>query len=170
MVKQMKSRPMPVPTPFTQPYWDGAKQGKLMIQRCQSCKTYYHPPAASCAKCAGQDGAELVFEQVSGRGTLYSHTLIRDTRMRGFEEIMPYHAIMVELAEQPRLIHYGNMPETDPKELRIGAPVEVIFIYIGEGSKSRRRRGSGTGTLHVSLYFGGQVHPRRIQRGDKDPG
>ncbi|MQF82554.1 hypothetical protein FIM02_00075 [SAR202 cluster bacterium AD-802-E10_MRT_200m] len=78
LMKQLQSRPMPIVTPFTQPYWDGALSGKLMIQRCNHCKSYYHPPVSSCAKCVGEEEAALEFEVVSGRGTVYSHTLIRE--------------------------------------------------------------------------------------------
>ncbi|MQF82584.1 hypothetical protein FIM02_00230 [SAR202 cluster bacterium AD-802-E10_MRT_200m] len=135
LMKQLQSRPMPIVTPFTQPYWDGALSGKLMIQRCNHCKSYYHPPVSSCAKCVGEEEAALEFEVVSGRGTVYSHTLIRDTRIKGFEDIMPYTVVMVELEEQPRLIHYANMPQTEADEITVGASVEVIFIDIGDGIK-----------------------------------
>ena len=84
-------------------------------------------------KCAGNEEAILCFEQVSGKGSVFTHTLIRDTRMKGFENIMPYPVVLVELAEQPRLIHYANMPTTNLEDIRIGRPVEVMFIEIGEG-------------------------------------
>ena len=132
-MRELQIRPIPIPTEITQPYWDGAKKHQLMIQRCQRCKTYYHLPVASCAKCAGNEEAILCFEQVSGKGSVFTHTLIRDTRMKGFENIMPYPVVLVELAEQPRLIHYANMPTTNLEDIRIGRPVEVMFIEIGEG-------------------------------------
>lgn len=132
-MRELKTRPIPVPTEITQPYWDGAKQHKLMIQRCKRCGTYYHLPIASCPKCAGNQEAKLIFEEVSGKGLIFTHTLIRDSRMKGFEDIMPYPVVLVELVEQPRLIHYGNMPTTKIEDIRIGLPVEVMFIEIGDG-------------------------------------
>ena len=133
MMKQPKSRPLPRPTPLSQPYWDAAGQGHLAIQRCQTCKTYYHPPVAQCTNCIRHGGSTLSFERVSGRGKVYSYTVIRDTRIKGFEDVLPYTVVLIELDEAPGLIHYGNMAETDAKDIQIGAPVEVMFMAIGDG-------------------------------------
>ena len=134
-MKQPKSRPLPIPSPLTQPYWDAAKRGKLAIQRCSACRTYYHLPIDSCPKCVDKPGAKLSFEEVSGKGKIFTHTLVRDTRIQGFADIQPFPVVLVELAEQPFLIHYGNLPENEPSEIKIGTPVELIFVDIGGGFK-----------------------------------
>ena len=135
-MQQLTKRPIPVPNPLTQPFWDATKEGKLVIQRCQSCHTCYHPPIQVCMDCLAQ-GKEstLAFEQVSGRGTIYSHTLIHDTRLAGFEEILPYPVVLVELEEQKGLIVNANMPDTKPEEIHSDVPVEVYFIDVGSGHK-----------------------------------
>lgn len=127
-------RPLPVPDMLTQPIWDGANEGKLVIQRCQNCQTYYHPPVHTCARCVllGQQG-ELCFPQVTGRGTIYSFTVIHDTRLGNFEKVLPYPLVLIELDEQPGLILNGNMPTTAMDDLQIGAAVQVVFVDIGSG-------------------------------------
>ncbi len=128
------SRPLPAPDVLTQPFWDAARQGKLAIQRCQTCHTYYHPPVRECLRCvASGSPCELAFEPVSGRGRIYSHTLVHDTRLKGFEAVLPYRLIQVELAEQVGLLLFANMPDSPGEAIRIGAAVEVVFIEIGDG-------------------------------------
>lgn len=124
----------PKPDALTQPFWDAAKQRKLAIQRCQTCRTYYHPPVAECPRCiASRSKSELAFEPVSGKGTIYSYTIIHTTRVKGFEKAAPYPLVFVELAEQPGLLLCANMPDTKVEDIRSGAPVEVVFEDIQGG-------------------------------------
>jgi len=127
-------RPLPVPDILTKPIWDAANEGRLVIQRCQDCQTYYHPPVHTCARCvlSGQFG-QLHFAPVTGRGAIYSYTIIHDTRLGNFEKVLPYPVVLVELDEQPGLMLNGNMPTTLIGDLRIGSVVQVIFPDIGSG-------------------------------------
>ena len=121
---------MPLASEQTRPYWDGAKDGKLTIQRCQSCGYYNHPPNYMCVNCKDRD-AELKWEAVSGNGTLYTHYICYDTSISGFEEKVPYAVILVELDEQPGLILMSNILnhqyDVFGKGLEMGLPLEVIF-------------------------------------------
>ena len=122
----------PIPDELTQPFWDAAKEGLLKIQRCQSCRMYCHPPVRECGSCSSET---LAFEQVSGRGTLYSYTIIHTSRVKGFDGLTPYPVAFIELEEQPGLILCGNMPETAVDELQIGVSTEVFFVDIEGGFK-----------------------------------
>ena len=50
-------------------FWDGAAEGRLVIQRCADCGTLRHPPAPMCGTCGSfaWDVAEA-----SGRGRIVS--------------------------------------------------------------------------------------------------
>ena len=85
----------------------------------------------------------MAFEQVSGRGALYSYTIIHTTRVKGFDALTPYPVAFIELEEQPGLILCGNMPETAVEDLHIGAPAEVYFFEIQDGFKLPDFRLSG---------------------------
>ena len=66
------TRPLPVPTPETAAFWNGARQGRLIIQRCTDCANAYFPPRPFCPAC----GSRAVDEEVaSGRATLYSYVI-----------------------------------------------------------------------------------------------
>ena len=127
-------RALPNPDPSTEPFWEAARQGKLVIQRCRTCGTYYHPPLPECLRCrdAGAQ-SDLAFEQVSGYGSIYSYVHIHTTRVKGFEKVTPYPVVFVELDEQPGLILSVNMPGVKRQDLRMGARVEAVFIDIGQG-------------------------------------
>ncbi|MCC6383086.1 MAG: OB-fold domain-containing protein [Dehalococcoidia bacterium] len=117
-------KPVPLPDDLTAPYWEGAGRRELCIQRCCRCRTFAHPPESLCPAC---NSPELRFEAVSGRGRVYSFTVVRDNVTRGFEAEVPYVVALVELAEQKRLIVVTNLPEADPERVRVGSPVVVDF-------------------------------------------
>jgi uncharacterized OB-fold protein len=123
-------RPVPVPDDISQPFWQAANEGRLVIQRCTSCRRYYHPPVGTCFECLT---APLVYEPVSGRGTIYSFTITHDARQPAFEAIQPFPVVVVELEEQAELFLLTNMPGTPLDAIRIGAPVEVRFEELTEG-------------------------------------
>ncbi|MGZ9144197.1 MAG: Zn-ribbon domain-containing OB-fold protein, partial [Candidatus Binatia bacterium] len=68
-------KPLPEVTPVNQPFWDGAKAGKLMMQKCANCSTWVFPPRPVCGDCASE---KLEWVQVSGKGKVFCFTIIRE--------------------------------------------------------------------------------------------
>jgi uncharacterized OB-fold protein len=121
--------PLPVADELTRPFWEAARKGQLVIQRCQESGRWFHPPRPLCTCCVSSD---LAFEPVSGRGTVYTFVVMRDRRVRGFQDRVPYVNVWVELEEQPFLTVVANLVDAEPKEARIGMPVEVTFERLTE--------------------------------------
>jgi hypothetical protein len=117
-------KPVPVADELSRPFWDAAKERRLVIQRCGSCGYYNHPPRRFCDACLVQD---LRFETISGRGTIYTFTVMHQRDVAGFEDDAPFINIVVELAEQPQLLMVSNLPIADRNKVSIGAAVEVVF-------------------------------------------
>lgn len=114
-------RPAPRPDRLTEPFWSAVADGVLKIQRCGGCGTYFHPPVGICPDCLSSG---LEYSPVSGKGSLYSFTVTRSgARHPAFGSRLPYTVALVELAEQPGLLLFCNMPENDPAELRVGQRV-----------------------------------------------
>ena len=42
------TKPLPQPDEASQPFFDGAKQGKLMLMRCDNCGAYRYPARDRC--------------------------------------------------------------------------------------------------------------------------
>jgi uncharacterized protein len=123
-------KPVPIPDQVSKPFWDACNEKRLVIQRCQQCKRYHHPPQPICPDCLSVD---LVYEPVSGRGTINSYTITRDARQPAFIAIQPYVVAQIELEEQPELIMLSNLPSARHEDVKIGLPVEVEFEEIVPG-------------------------------------
>ncbi|HEX3591189.1 MAG TPA: Zn-ribbon domain-containing OB-fold protein [Pseudonocardiaceae bacterium] len=123
-----RTKAVPVPTPETQPYWDGAARGELRIQRCVSCERPFFYPRTSCPFCGS---GEIEWFTTSGRATLYSYT-ITHRAAPGFEDDAPYAIAVVQLAEGPRMMaNIVGVPNT-PDNLVLDMDLEVTFEQRGD--------------------------------------
>jgi uncharacterized protein len=123
------SRPRPVPTDLTEPFWAAVGRGELVIARCQTCGRWEHPPFPVCPQCYG---TKFAFEAVAGTGTIHSMTILTADLDPRFAEIAPLAVIAAELDEQPGLIVVGNVLGADPGSVRIGARCAVEFERIDD--------------------------------------
>ncbi len=125
---QQRSKSLPKPTPETQPYWDGAREGRLMIMHCNGCGQDYFYPRPYCPKCFS---ADTTWKQASGRATLHTY-LINHRPAPGFEAEAPYVIAVVQLEEGPRMM--SNLVDVvpDPATLQIDMPLEVVFDKVND--------------------------------------
>ncbi len=105
------------------PLWDGTSRKELLIQRCNACGAFRHPPSPICQNCLS-DQHEWV--PASGRGSVYTFAVVRQALGRGWEEKVPYVVAVIELEEGPRFL--SNVVNVDPDAVRIGMPVEVTYL------------------------------------------
>jgi uncharacterized OB-fold protein len=125
-----RPKPIPVPDDLTRPFWEGAKERRLVVQRCGACGYYNHPPRNVCDACLSQ---ELRYEAVSGLGRIHTFTVMHQRDVPGFESEAPFINIVVELNEQPMLLMVSNLPISDGDRIRIDAAVKVDFEDRGNG-------------------------------------
>jgi uncharacterized protein len=124
------AKPEPVPTPETQPFWDGCAAGELRIQRCLDCAEAYFYPRPVCPAC-GSTAVEWF--TATGEATLYSY-VISHRPAPGFEDDAPYAIAVVQLAEGPRMMtNLVGVPNT-PEALVLDMPLRVTFTRRGEVS------------------------------------
>jgi len=120
------TKPLPAPDPLSAHYWEAAARGHLLIQRCPDCGQRQHYPRALCLRCGGTPE----WEEASGRGTVYTFTVVRQNGAPGFVDETPYVVAMVELEEGPRLM--GNV--THPiDEVTVGMAVQAYVIEAAPG-------------------------------------
>lgn len=120
----MSAKVVPVPTPETQPFWDGCANGELRIQHCDSCARHYFYPRPACPHCGSAE--EVRWVKASGHATLYSY-LISHRPAPGFEGETPYVIAVVELSEGPRMTTNLVGVEPDPGCLQLDMPLQVTF-------------------------------------------
>ena len=116
----MTVRPAPVLTAENAFYWEGAAQGKLLIQACGSCGELCHPPSPLCPVC---HSTARVAKEVSGRGCVASFVIVHHPPNPWFE--LPVVVATVELDEGPKVI--SNVCEIPVDQVELGMPVEVFF-------------------------------------------
>jgi uncharacterized OB-fold protein len=115
---------MPVTDELTEPFWSGAREHRLVIQRCRHCGLYVHLPRPVCRRC---QSLELGHEPVSGRGTVYSWTETYKAFHPFFVDRVPYVVAVIALEEQPGLHLLSNLPGIAYDDVRFDMPVEVQF-------------------------------------------
>jgi uncharacterized OB-fold protein len=104
-------------------YWEGCGRGELVLQRCRACDTVQHRPRGICATCLSDEIEHFV---ASGRGTIYTYSVVRQNQMPAFAKAVPYVIAYVELEEGPQLL--SNVVDCDPDTVTIGMPVKVDFV------------------------------------------
>ena len=129
--------PAPQPNLETQPFWDATAEGRFLLKRCDTCGTVIWYPRFLCPDC---HGTETSWFEASGRGTIYTFTIVR--RGQGpYAGAAPYVAAYVTLDEGPTIL--TNIVGCPPEQVEIGQPVEVVWHDTGEGSALYRFRPVG---------------------------
>jgi uncharacterized OB-fold protein len=120
--------PAPVPDAVSKRFWDEAAEGKLLIQRCDSCRSFQYPPNVVCETCQCRD---LTWTPVSGRGALYALTVLHQAFFPALVDAVPYTLALVELDDAPGIRILTNIIDTDPGSISAGDPLEVVFASRG---------------------------------------
>lgn len=126
-ISQSPAKPVPVVQPWARPFWDAARAGKLVLQHCEDCAMPIHYPRIACPHC-GSD--RLGWRAASGRGTVYSYTVVVSNAPSAFLADMPYVVAVIELDEGVRML--SNIVDCDVDALRCDMPVEVVFEELTE--------------------------------------
>ena len=121
-----------IPTTANRFFWEGAASGLLLVLRCEACGELAHPPPERCGACGSPN---LVPQALSGRGRIYSFTVIRRVFHPGFAGDVPYVVALVELAEQAELHLLTAIVDCPPERVRIGMDVSVAFERRGNHSR-----------------------------------
>lgn len=115
------TKPLPIPNPDTEPFWQGCARGQLLLQRCHSCSEYRHPPSPMCHGCLSTDHEWV---PAGGHGTVYSFVIVHQP-LRGWEAEVPYVVAIIVLDEGPHVL--SNVVGVAVERVEIGMPVQVIF-------------------------------------------
>ena len=110
-----KIYPSVPPTPGTEPYWEGAKAGKLMLKWCRDCNKPHYYPRSVCPHCMSSN---LQWQQAGGTGEIYTYSIMHAARPA-------YVIAYVTLAEGVTMM--TNIVDCDLDAIRIGQRVKVVF-------------------------------------------
>ena len=129
-------RPRPGTTHDNLFFFEGAKEHKLLIQRCSACQALRHPPQPRCDKCGSYDWDTL---ESSGKGTVYSFVVNHYPQVPAFDYPLPIG--LVELEEGTRLV--AQIVDTPVASITVGMAVEVTWIEDGDLTVPAFKRAGG---------------------------
>lgn len=130
--------PLPVPAPkittTNAAFWEATARGEFTLQRCPACDLVIWFPRRTCPQCRTEAIESFA---ASGRGTVYSFTVVRKGS-GAYRDAAPFVVAYVELAEGPRVL--TNIVGCDPADVTVGMAVEVEWHDTGEGNAVYRFR------------------------------
>jgi uncharacterized OB-fold protein len=120
--------PVPAPEPdgLDTPYWEGARRGDLMVQRCRRCETWQWGPEWICHACLSFD---VGWQAVAPRGRIYSWERVWHPVHPALREHPPYVVVLVELPHAGSVRMIGNLLGDPHQDVRIGDEVGAVFEH-----------------------------------------
>jgi len=121
------AKPIPSVTPEMAQFFEGARRGQLMVQKCEDCGELRFPPHEICTRCLG---TRSTWVAVCGRGEVYSFNIMHQVYHPGFATEVPYAVVVVKLEEGVKFV--SNLVGVKPADIKIGMPVEVTFEKLSD--------------------------------------
>ncbi len=120
-------KPLPQPTQWSKPFWEGCRKHEFLVQKCLDCQKYIFYPKMFCPDCLSSN---LEWVKSSGKGKVYSYMVVYSYQPTEFEENLPYVVAIIELEEGVRLMSnvIGCSPETVKCDMKVG----VVFDDVTE--------------------------------------
>jgi uncharacterized OB-fold protein len=112
----------PAVTDETEAFWEAARDGRLVVERCASCGAESFPPRGMCRSCRART---MLPAEITGRGRVYSFTVNHQRWLPGLE--VPYAIVLVEFPDHPGVRVVGRLRGCEPDDATIGMEVEVGF-------------------------------------------
>ncbi|GAA3204716.1 Zn-ribbon domain-containing OB-fold protein [Actinocorallia longicatena] len=109
-------------TDETRDFWDAAREGRLVVERCSTCGAEAFPPRGVCRSCRSRETGPA---EITGRGSVYSLTVNHQRWLPGLE--VPYAIVLVEFAAHPGVRVAGRLRGCPPEDAAIGMTVEIGF-------------------------------------------
>lgn len=101
----------------------GIGQGKILGQRCPSCKKVYVPPRGSCPRCAVPTEEEV---QLSDKGTITTYAIVR-VPSENIDLPLPFASVHV-LLDGADIPFFSVVQECPVDQIRIGMRVEAVWV------------------------------------------
>lgn len=120
--------PIPRPSKETQPFWDAAREHRLVMPRCDDCSRFAFPPTVACLQCGGE---RFTWVDVSGRGKVFSFVVYHRVYNEWFRDKVPYVLAVIELEEGPRLI--SNIVGIPYGDVQCEMAVQAVFDDVRDG-------------------------------------
>ncbi|MGX9787776.1 Zn-ribbon domain-containing OB-fold protein [Mycobacterium sp. MMS18-G62] len=111
----------------TEPFWQAAKERRLVAPQCADCGTFRLPPTPFCPGCQSKT---VNWVQLSGTATVYSYAVVHG--IPGMPDLIVVPAV-VDLPDAPGARLVSNIVDVAPTDVTIGMALHVDFSPIADG-------------------------------------
>jgi uncharacterized OB-fold protein len=118
----LRNRPLPTVIEDSAEFWKSAKERRLKLQRCDECGYWRYYPSPVCHSCGS---FAYQWTPISGRGTIWTYTVLHRARGNTFQDDVPLALALVELEEGAIIM--SNVVDCQPEDLAIGRPVTIDY-------------------------------------------
>ena len=115
-------RPLPTPTRESQPFWDGLREGRFLLQYCSGCGKVRHYPRPVCPHCFSMESS---FREAPTGGAIHSWTVCHHPFNFFFKASVPYIVALVDMDAGVRV--NAQLRGVAPDSLKIGQRVKLAF-------------------------------------------
>ena len=119
--------PLPVATPDNREFYAAARRGELVFQRCAACGRFRHYPRPICPSCLSR---EYSWQRVSGRGNVFTWTIVRGPTLPAFAHKVPYNVVDVLLEEGVHFV--AEVLDCPPDAIHAGLAVVATFVPVSD--------------------------------------
>jgi uncharacterized OB-fold protein len=112
----------PAVTEETEAFWSAAADGRLVVERCDTCGADSFPPRGMCRSCRGRSMSPL---EITSRGRIYTYTVNYQRWIPNLD--VPFAIVLVEFPDHPGVRVVGRLRGRTPEEIAIGDEVEIGF-------------------------------------------
>lgn len=124
------------PDRWTAPFWENARQERLMVPRCGTCGAARMPPGPVCSACGP---AEIAWQPCTGDAVVHTFTVARQAFHPALEASVPYVIAIVQLEDHPDIRLPTNIVEVEIEAVHVGMPVTVTWSVHPDGTVPRFR-------------------------------
>ena len=118
-------RPRPGINRVNQTLFDGYRAHELRIPKCSGCGLLFFPPLPRCSECGSFD---IGYAVASGRGTVYSYTVVHHPQVPGFRYPLVTALVELEPLDGATIRFVADMVGVAPDAVVIGMPVELEWL------------------------------------------
>ena len=112
---------------LTTEFFAHCAKGELRFQNCSDCGRWRHPPRYQCPGCGSRYWS---WGLSSGRGRIFSWSVVHQARDPAFRDEVPYAVVIVEMEEGPRLV--SRLLDLPLSEIRLDLPVTLAIETISD--------------------------------------
>jgi len=105
--------------PADLPFWEGCREGKFLLHRCNICNRHYWP----ASRCIEHGAWDMDWVETPGKGTVYTYTVLHRALTPAMKDKVPFAVAVVQLDEGP--FYHTNIIECSYDEVEVGMRVSV---------------------------------------------